>query len=225
MVTWMGFDVTDEDHHLPGNVTGGTYPAQLSRAVYQGIYGEKAGPEFSVPEGVTRVSLDAASLMDGILKLATDTGENAVSEYFETASLATLLSNQGGPGESGAVSGFDVTTDDATKKPIISFSTNEAALRYQLMRRAEGASSYEVVKEFSHSGSPIVYVDSSAQDGIGYTYYLAAVDSAAPQEPVYETSKIFFLPAAAPSWTPPDWEATPSPSLEPSPTPAESPAA
>ena len=74
-----------------------------------------------MPEGVTRVSLDAASLMDGILKLATDTGENAVSEYFETASLATLLSNQGGPGESGAVSGFDVTTDDATKKPIISF--------------------------------------------------------------------------------------------------------
>ena len=124
-----------------------------------------------MPEGVTRVSLDAASLMDGILKLATDTGENAVLEYFETASLATLLSNQGGPGESGAVSGFDVTTDDATKKPIISFSTNEAALRYQLMRRAEGASSYEVVKEFSHSGSPIVYVDSSAQDGIGYTYY------------------------------------------------------
>ena len=57
------------------------------------------------------------------------------------------------------------------------------------MRRAEGASSYEVVKEFSHSGSPIVYVDSSAQDGIGYTYYLAAVDSAAPQEPVYETQQ------------------------------------
>lgn len=63
------------------------------------------------------------------------------------------------------MSGFDVTTDDATKKPIISFSTNEAALRYQLMRRAEGTSSYEVVKEFSHSGSPIVYVDSSAQEG------------------------------------------------------------
>ena len=41
MVTWMGFDVTDEDHHLPGNVTGGTYPPSSAGQSIRASRGKK----------------------------------------------------------------------------------------------------------------------------------------------------------------------------------------
>ncbi|MDL2225488.1 PBP1A family penicillin-binding protein [Eubacteriales bacterium OttesenSCG-928-M02] len=210
MVTWLGFDQTDDAHYLPQNCTGGTYPATISAQVYQAIYPNGNGPEFIKPQDVQQVQLDADQLADGIIAMAQE-GSTVREEYFETSSLPRLFSEMG----NATISGFSVSADEETGFPHIHFQTNTPGLTYGLYRRAEGESAPQRIMEFSYSVGTTSYVDTDVTEGIAYTYHLASYATGEEDTPTFETTKILhlhtgILPAPSPSGHPPE-DTTPSP--------------
>lgn len=59
---WMGFDINDEIHHLEKGVTGGTYPAQMMKDIFQALYPSSEYPEFERPSTVKQVRIDKVAL-------------------------------------------------------------------------------------------------------------------------------------------------------------------
>ena len=168
---WMGFDITDDDHCLPSNETGGTYPAQLIQKLFENVYFDREGPLFMQPTGVVKVELDGATLGDAPLlagKLTPE--EEIVTEVFLAENAPTEYSEYWS---------VPKTPDDVTVNggsggyPLISFHTKQEYAQYRIMRAQNG---YETLVCVCSGETPYVsYLDDSALYGQAYEYYVVPV--------------------------------------------------
>ncbi|MDR3318224.1 MAG: transglycosylase domain-containing protein [Clostridiales bacterium] len=58
---WLGCIEMDNEHAMPKNVSGGTYPAQITRSIYKALYDFKPEP-FTRPASVHNIDIDALAL-------------------------------------------------------------------------------------------------------------------------------------------------------------------
>lgn len=90
MTCWMGFDSTDDNHSMSGDVTGGSYPVALAAQMFSKIYEQKTAPEFSMPSGVFSAQIDKKMLetYHKAVLASSGTGEtDRLTEYFTDKTL------------------------------------------------------------------------------------------------------------------------------------------
>ena len=83
VAVWIGYD-SQKDGKMPSSVTGGSYPAEIVKALFSRMY-ETEKPYFEKPDGVVEVMLDAeATDADSVPVLAglSTPKEYSVAEYF-----------------------------------------------------------------------------------------------------------------------------------------------
>ncbi|MGI6161318.1 MAG: transglycosylase domain-containing protein, partial [Christensenellales bacterium] len=121
---WMGFDTTDETHFLPGSATGGTYPAQYLKGIFNKYYEDKTPPRFEAPSGVIEAQLDLLAIQkdhEVFLANSLTPPEYILKEYFTEGSLPTKVSwywTVPSPPSSLSVS------EDANGNAVISFAAD-----------------------------------------------------------------------------------------------------
>jgi penicillin-binding protein 1A len=174
VVSWMGFDKTDTDHHLSTSVSGGTFPAQVCKEVYTYLYSKTAAPKFQMPDSVTLVALDKQALQNTqqILLASDYTPEDQkLYEYFPKSQAPTQVSQYWQTPLT--PTGFSVTLSERGY-PHISFQIMQEFVRYDVYR-IDGSNNTTKVKEIQGTtGSTASYEDFFVQPGT-YSYYISPV--------------------------------------------------
>ena len=184
-VCWMGYDTTDETHHLPSNCMGGTHPAKILQSIYSQIYQEKSAPEFTVPEDVLKVSLDENLLEEGIVARAGE-GAEGVDEYFDLATMASSFTNT----TEFAVSDFSIQPN-STGLPVIRFTQRREEYTYRLLRSTGSTSVYTEIARWEQWEGAIEFIDATAKQDTAYTYYVEAYPSKSPEASV-SSVRLFY---------------------------------
>jgi len=82
---WMGYDSAAGGKSLPHDFTGGSYPAEILKALFLSIYENRPAPKFIRPKNVIEIRLDAYTMeKDSVPALATPITpeESVLIEYF-----------------------------------------------------------------------------------------------------------------------------------------------
>lgn len=194
MVTWMGFDKTDTAHVLSSKVTGGSYPAQIQKALYSYLYKGTEGPKFDPPPSVTLVALDKLALTTtGQALLATDLTpeDQKLYEYFPTAQAPTTQSTYWQTPVT--PTGFSVGLS-TNNLPEITFFAIQDYVRYDLYRIDGFGQTAKVAELKGAANSVVQYEDTTATMGT-WQYYIL---------PVHPDLNVTGSPTAAQSVTVPD---------------------
>ncbi len=166
--TWMGFDVTDEEHSLQQGITGGTYPAEFAAEIISSIYNEKSAPEFLVPDGIVECEIDAELLEDSF--------ETYLAGAFSTSSLTEYFTQKSAPTKTSDYYNTVPPDDFKVEKsvsglPTISF-TPINKMEYELWRFNEVDDDGELIDIILGSDEEIIYTDITAKEGENYVYRL-----------------------------------------------------
>lgn len=168
-VVWMGYDDSYQGV-LPEDATGGKYPALLLHALFDRLYPDKNAPDFSAPQGVVQVKLDAYSLKnrhEAVLSSALTPKSSVVSEVFVRGSEPTVQSEYW----SVPLPVRDLTVTNGTDGyPRINFSARENHVLYKLYREDE--QNQTVCLQSWTGNKRIAYTDTQIKAGTGYTYYV-----------------------------------------------------
>ena len=174
MVTWMGFDKTDASHVLSSKVTGGSYPAQIHKALYSYLYKGKEGPKFDPPPSVALIALDKLALTTtGQTLLATELTpeDQKLYEYFPASQAPTVQSTYWQTPIT--PSGFSVGLS-ANSKPEITFFAVQDYVRYDLYRIDGFGQTAKVAELKGAANSVVQYEDTTATMG-AWQYYILPV--------------------------------------------------
>ncbi len=175
MCCWMGFDSTDEEHCLPADVTGGTYPAMLAKQVFEYLYKDNAAPAFVQPDGVVEAEIDKKSLLaaeEPQLASAYTPSDQTLTEYFLKDDVPTQYSTYW----SVPLAPWDLSVSTgAGGYPLISFTPLESFIIYRLMRADIATGQTVKVGEFSGSRDKVSLRDDTAQYDHTYQYYVLPV--------------------------------------------------
>ena len=173
---WMGYDNSASVHSLPPNATGGTYPAELLSRVFSHLYPDaQAAPEFSQPDGIKAVRLDASSpKREKQVRLAgaLTPQKQTYTEYFIEGTEPDAQSDYWTvplpPGQMQVLSAADGF-------PVISFSPRQRFVRYRIFRREVGGSEALLLGEYPGDGGTVSHKDETAQFGKTYEYYVIPI--------------------------------------------------
>ena len=175
MCCWMGFDSTDEIHCLDSSVTGGTFPAQLIKKVFDDIYERGEAPDFLQPRSIVKLNIDKQSLQDtNVPLLATSftPADQVLTEYFKDNDAPTAYTAYWvvpTPPDD-----FDVTHGDGGY-PVISFTPNHNFAVYRIMRFDVNENMTQMIGEYEGGNAKITFSDFSAQYGHTYQYYAVPI--------------------------------------------------
>lgn len=168
--TWMGFDKTNSSHSLPQGITGGTYPAKLTAAIFKYIYADDAAPCFSVPQGICEVQIDKKALNTKyapVLASSNTALADRATEYYTTSTVPRVYADYLLPS---LPKDFAVLEIDGI--PTITFTTSEDMV-YTLTRGVTELCS------FTGNGSIAKFEDTSLDaKSAAYTLKVCAVSSA-----------------------------------------------
>lgn len=169
---WMGYDNSDAEHCLAPDVTGGTYPAQILKSLFSGLYPDPAAaPDFVMPDSVSRVLLDAETLETehvAVLANGHTPADMAVEEYFVTGSEPTASTKY-----------WDIpkTPDDFSVSsgedgmPVLSFTARQAHVNYEVHRMDQSGNDVRIAVISDKTGVQTIR-DSTASYGSTYGYYV-----------------------------------------------------
>lgn len=157
-VVWMGFDESRAGGHLiPPEQGGGSYPAQVIREVFGGLYAGRRAPEFVQPPSVIRVQLDGYSLKnthEATLCTAYTPEEYGLWEYF----IRGTEPKEASPFWTMPEPPADMTALRVGDGVRICFTPLKSYVSYLLYR--ENAAGYAVLLgTFSGEQGPVTYVD------------------------------------------------------------------
>lgn len=180
LAVWMGFDTTTAARRIASGTTGGSFPASLAGAFFKKIYENRESAGFSMPQGLTWLTLDTlASKSTGSVLLASDLTPAAYrqGEVFLAGNHPTQLSTYwDAPPPPG-----DLTlTFDAAGNPALSF-TASAYGRYRL-EREHGEERIILLEQIAQSGERVAFTDAQAEPGITYVYRVTPVSERLFQE-------------------------------------------
>ncbi|MDD3242587.1 MAG: PBP1A family penicillin-binding protein [Eubacteriales bacterium] len=177
-VSWLGFDRTDEKHFLPSGTTGGNQNAKMAVKIFKSLYPSGGGPQFSVPDGVVKLSIDKEALTEEHkIMLASELApeEYTISEYFARSNAPTQTSDTWAapimPENLAAAL-------DEEGRPVISFNATQAYARYEIYRVGTNGEADKLVQSLipQSSGQRLSFTDQSAPEGI-CGYYVVAVNT------------------------------------------------
>lgn len=172
---WMGFDSTDTTHCLSANVTGGTYPADVLRSLFESIYKNKKAPDFIMPDTLVEAQIDKKSLTQGsrpLLASVFTPKDQTTLEYFIRKNVPTQYS---------AYWRVPSPPDDITVEhgdgglPKIIFTPPDSFAEYRIMRIDKAESEAVLVGVYEGDVPVIDITDISAQYGHSYSYYVIPV--------------------------------------------------
>jgi len=171
LTVWMGYDRTDETHHLPKGESGGDAPATVATAILSMYVMRHPQTDFIQPAGVVAVELDLASLQEGALRLASATtpANQRWTEIFATGTQPTETTAYWDPPQTPP--DFTVTIESGLPQIRFTALANEAV--YLLYRRENG--SEELLTSFRGWTGSISWTDESALPGHTYTYTLLPI--------------------------------------------------
>lgn len=154
----MGFDESRAGGHLiPPEQGGGSYPAQVIREVFGGLYAGRRAPEFVQPPSVIRVQLDGYSLKnthEATLCTAYTPEEYGLWEYF----IRGTEPKEASPFWTMPEPPADMTALRVGDGVRICFTPLKSYVSYLLYR--ENAAGYAVLLgTFSGEQGPVTYVD------------------------------------------------------------------
>ncbi len=172
-VVWMGFDDATGGRCLPSDSGGGSYPAMLLSDVFAALYRDREAPDFTVPDSVTEIALDAATLKNEHIAVRASSltpKEQTVSEYFLRGTEPTDVSEYWQLPEPPS----DLTVTLSNDIAEISFTPPSRCMTYRLYR--EDPSGFTILlATFENAAYRIVYSDSvDAQSG-DLAYYVIPV--------------------------------------------------
>lgn len=180
VAVWMGYDTTTQTHRIASGTTGGSFPASLASAFFKKIYAGRESAGFSVPEGLTWLTLDTlASKTTGNVLLASDLTPSAYrqGEVFLASNHPTQVSTYwNAPAPPG-----DLTLSyDPEGNPTLSF-TATAYGRYRLEREHDGEV-LTLLEQTAQAGEAAAFTDVEAEPGVTYIYRVVPISEPLLQE-------------------------------------------
>ena len=175
LACWMGFDVTDANHHLPSRQSGGDATAAMATSFLKKAYANRQKPSFPEPEGLVWLTIDTiAGQVTGYPMLASSATPESykLSEVFLASNRPWSTSNVWQ--SPSACSYFYVEFNDSGM-PRLKFGCTDTAL-YRISRTV-GGETVVLTELLGSAGESVSYVDWSATPGEWYTYSVTPVQS------------------------------------------------
>ncbi|MBQ9949335.1 MAG: PBP1A family penicillin-binding protein [Clostridia bacterium] len=168
VAVWIGYD-SAKDGVMESSVTGGSYPADIVKKLFEKVYEENA-PEFVKPDSVVRTKLDVHSVEeDAVAALATliTPEESVFYEYFASGTEPDMVSRYWSP----PVPPNDFMCTGYTDGVVtFSFTSGGDDIVYELYRRVDGAE--KLVGTYSgREGQPVICTDDAAR-GKTVSYFI-----------------------------------------------------
>ena len=171
-VCWMGTD-SSASGSLPEDAVGGSYPAELLRRLFAGVYENRQCPDFCRPPEVEETEIDVFDAERGRICAA---GEYTPEEYRETEYFlyGTEPLQESGywqlptpPRELG-------WSMNSAGEPVISFVAESSIFCYRVMRRSSDGAE-ECIAEFKGRLGCLSIADGTAKPGAMYAYRVVAL--------------------------------------------------
>ena len=170
---WIGLDANDGGRMLPENVTGGTYPALILKALFTGIYAEVEPPDFIMPRGVREYRIDSRTLANEhttVLANALTPEEESYAEVFvigtEPAAMTSYWQIPLPP--------THLTVSASEELALVYFETPSRYMLYRLYREnSEGKS--VLVGTYSGENGSVAVTDETIPRPGSYAYYVVGV--------------------------------------------------
>ncbi len=189
-VVWMGFDDATGGRCLPGDSGGGSYPAMLLSDVFSALYRDREAPDFSVPDSVIEVQLDAVTLKNEHIAVRAGSltpSDQTVSEYFlrgtEPLAVSDYWQLPDPPTDLSVLLSNDVAE--------ITFTPPSRYMSYRLYR--EDSSGFSVLlTSFEGAAYQVSYSDPVDRLNGDFAYYVIPVHPAllADGEPIRGRSSV-----------------------------------
>ncbi|HHY82356.1 MAG TPA: PBP1A family penicillin-binding protein [Clostridiales bacterium] len=176
VVVWMGFDRRTRENYLPPGASGGSFPAEIAKQVFEYLYRNKDTPNFQKPLGVNEVKLDGKALWEHnrvLLASALTPDDYVVKEYFKQGTEPTEQTDYWVVPN--APYNFSVTLND-DEKPVISFTPSNTFAAYNIMRTAGEQGSPILVQQIRTGAlDPVEWTDTQVNPGETYGYFIVPI--------------------------------------------------
>ena len=172
---WMGFDRTDDAHHLAEGTVGGGYPARLA-ASYLKETADGNGGAFQMPGSLAEVNLDAAALQDEgkVLLAAPETPESqALRELLPLSQVPTAVSDLWREPQTPETLGLTEQEDGSALLSLVSLDRH---VEYRLMRRREGKAAVQIAALRGERGAYLTYREEAGEGGASNIYWVIPVN-------------------------------------------------
>ena len=173
---WMGFDRTDEEHALPEGTVGGGYPARMA-AAYLLRVGRTEDSSFKVPDGLTRVCLDAAALREEeklLLACAQTPEEQVMVELLPASQAPTATSDLWELPD--APEGFALN-EQLDGSALLSVLSLDEHVEYRLMRRGADGSEEQIAVLQGARGAFLTHREEAGQKKNSNAYWVVPVQT------------------------------------------------
>ena len=149
LTVWMGYDLPDASHQLPSSEGGSGYPARLCASMLKECSDLLSGRDFDRPDSVSVLLLDAESLKDDSVLLATENTppDSVVAELFRPENLPQTYSTRwDAPAQ---IADLQIISKNG-ETPVLQFTALEDTAEYLVLR--ETGDSVETIA--SLTGAP-----------------------------------------------------------------------
>ncbi len=169
---WIGYD--DGRRMSAEDASGGTYPAELLRLIFQHIYEGRTAPDFTMPSSVVRYRIDSYTLGTehvAVLATALTPETSSYTEYFVIGTEPDEYTSYWAaprPPETIAVSLND------RDKPVVTFDAPSRDMIYRLYRENSVGKSV-MLGEFSNVEGTVTFTDERLKKEGEYAYYVIPV--------------------------------------------------
>ena len=166
---WMGYDRTDSEHYLSREITGSSYPTQISAEIYKFIFDKYGYNDFSKPDSVVMKPIDLLSLKnENKIYVANENvpSANIIYEYFDIENV---------PYESNKYWNVPELPDNITvnlnelRKAEISFIAKEPYVEYIIYKK-DGDNDIEFKRISALKNERIVITDENYTEGDCYVF-------------------------------------------------------
>ena len=165
LACWMGFDVTDANHHLPSRQSGGDATAAMATSFLKKAYANRQKPSFPEPEGLVWLTIDTiAGQVTGYPMLASSATPESykLSEVFLASNRPWSTSNVWQ--SPSACSYFYVEFNDSGM-PRLKFGCTDTAL-YRISRTV-GGETVVLTELLGSAGESVSYVTGAPRRASG----------------------------------------------------------
>ena len=174
LTVWMGFDVTDNQHRLPGWLSGGDAPAALATDFLRKAYANRSKPNFAVPSGLVNLTIDTKAVtLRGQIMLASDLtpSKYRLNEVFLASNKPLQVSDVWQAPRAPGL--YYIEHADNGMPRLVFTPVDSATLR--VTRSDPSGQSIVLTELYGRAGHVQTFTDENAIRGVTYTYTLTPV--------------------------------------------------
>ncbi len=170
---WIGMDDSSDGRMLEEDATGGTYPAELLKRIFGGLYDGKEAPDFTMPSTVREYRIDRYTLdteHTAVLAGALTPETEAYREVFVVGTEPRETSSYWSLPQPPAL----VTAKPVGQTVFVGFDTPGRYMLYRLYREDTDGRSV-LLAECSGENGSVSFLDEGVKAGARYFYYVIPV--------------------------------------------------